>query len=70
VPSTSSLTDILSYVLQGSLVSLPQSHTLIFRFGRIKGGFQSRQLNIVQFNTLGLDIPYAWPKSGPKIVLT
>jgi hypothetical protein len=46
------------------------SHTLMSRFGRIKGGFQAGQLNTVQSNTLGLDIPHAWPESGPKILLT
>jgi hypothetical protein len=40
------------------------------RFSRIKGGFQAGQLNTVKSNTLGLDIPHAWPKSGPKILLT
>jgi len=40
------------------------------RFGRIKGGFQAGQLNTVKSNTLGLDIPHAWPESGPKILLT
>ena len=46
------------------------SHILMSRFGRIKGGFQAGQLNTVQSNTLGLDIPHAWPESGPKILLT
>jgi hypothetical protein len=46
------------------------SHTLMSRFGRIKGGFQAGQLNTVKSNTLGLDIPHAWPESGPKILLT
>ena len=40
------------------------------RFGRVKGGFQARQLNLVQSNTLGLDIPHAWPHNGPKILFT
>ena len=46
------------------------SHTLMSRFGRIKGGFQAGQLNTVKSNTLGLDNPHAWPESGPKILLT
>jgi hypothetical protein len=46
------------------------SHTLISRFGRIKGAFQAGQLNTVKSNTLGLDIPTAWPENGPKILLT
>jgi hypothetical protein len=47
-----------------------QSFTLMSRFGRIKGGFQAGQLNLVQSDTLGLDIPHAWPHNGPKIMLT
>jgi hypothetical protein len=47
-----------------------QSFTLMSRFGRIKGGFQAGQLNPVQSNTLGLDIPHAWPYNGPKIMFT
>jgi hypothetical protein len=46
------------------------THTLMSRFGRIKGGFQSGQLNKVESETLGLDIPLGWPETGPKILLT
>jgi hypothetical protein len=46
------------------------SHTLICRFGRIKGAFQPGQLNTVVSATLGTDIPHAWPENAPKIVLT
>ena len=46
------------------------THTLMSRFGRIKGGFQSGQLNTVESETLGLDIPLGWPETGPKILLT
>jgi hypothetical protein len=46
------------------------SHMLMSRFGRIKGAFQPRQLNTVESNTLGLDIPIGWPENGPKILLT
>jgi hypothetical protein len=45
-------------------------HTLMCRFGRIKGAFQPGQLNTVVSATLGTDIPYAWPENAPKIVLT
>ena len=47
-----------------------QSHTLICRFGRIKGGFQAGQLNTVDSTTLGLNIPIGWPDAGPKILHT
>jgi hypothetical protein len=46
------------------------SHTSMSRFRRLKGGFQTGQLNTVEPNTLGLDIPLAWPKGAPKILLT
>jgi hypothetical protein len=43
---------------------------LMSRFGRIRGAVQPAQLNVVESNTLGLDIPIDWPKNGPKILLT
>jgi len=46
------------------------SHTLMSRFGRIKGAFQAGQLNTVESKTLGLDIAMRWPDAGPKILLT
>jgi hypothetical protein len=46
------------------------SHMLMSRFRRIKGAFQPRQLNIVESDTLGLDIPMSWPENGLKILLT
>ena len=46
------------------------SHMLMSKFGCIKGAFQPRQLNTVESNTLGLDIPIGWPENGSKILLT
>jgi hypothetical protein len=46
------------------------SHMLMSRFGRIKGAFQPGELNTVESDTLGLDIPMSWPENGPKILLT
>jgi hypothetical protein len=46
------------------------NHMLISRFGRIRGAVQPAQLNVVESNTLGLDIPIDWPENGPKILLT
>jgi hypothetical protein len=40
------------------------------RFGRLKGAFQSGQLNTVESKTLRLDIAKRWPDLGPKILLT
>ena len=74
------VTEAIPSKLRGSIESkrLPvrvigitkHSHTLMSRFGRIKGGFQAGQFNTIQSNTLGLDIPHAWSESGPKILLT
>jgi hypothetical protein len=43
---------------------------LISRFKHIKGTFQFRQLNIIEFNTLKLNILIGWLDNKLKILLT